>query len=102
MSTKSGKKVNVLSFDGGGSRGIMEIKILQHIMLLFSAMREDPQKVTDFVKGDPKLEQSETRNQLRSILDSVKIVIHPTEVFNFIVGKLITFSGFKEMLILCL
>lgn len=87
MSAKSVKKVNVLSFDGGGSRGIMEAKILQHIMLLFSAMREDPQKVTNLVKDDPTLEDMKTRNELKAILQSVKNVIHPTDVFDFIVGK---------------
>lgn len=83
-----GKKVNVLSFDGGGSRGVMEVKLLQHTMQAYSAMMENPQQISDLLKEDIRIEKSETRDKLRHICKHVIHEIHPTEVFDFIVGKL--------------
>ena len=41
--TSSSKKmINVLSFDGGGSRGIMEAMVLDDFMRLVTLMKEDP------------------------------------------------------------
>lgn len=81
------KSVNVLSFDGGGTRGLMEIKILQHIMLALSALRQNPQEILEVLQPDQMLTKSSTRINLRKIIESNANVIHPTEVFNFIVGK---------------
>ena len=79
--------VNVLAFDGGGSRGLMEVLLLHHIMLLVTVMKQQPAKITSLVKNDPMLETENSRQMIQDLMAKVDEAVHPTEVFNYIVGK---------------
>ena len=78
------KKINVLSFDGGGSRGVMEVEILDSIMCLATLIQREPEKL---LKMDLNFEKSENRKDLANLLKEVKDPIHPTETFDMIVGN---------------
>ena len=41
METKN--YVNILSFDGGGTRGVMEVFILKDIMRMATLLRDEPE-----------------------------------------------------------
>ena len=41
------KEINILSFDGGGTRGVMEVFILNDIMQMATMLRDNPRKVFD-------------------------------------------------------
>lgn len=79
--------VNVLAFDGGGSRGLMEVSLIQHVMLLYTVMRKQPGKITSVVKDDQMLESDYSRQMILDLMATVDEAVHPTEVFNYIVGK---------------
>ena len=75
------KNVHILSLDGGGARGIMESIMLGHIMSFATLMAKKPTTVLniglDLGNIDRLVEL--TPNEL----------IHPTKVFDYIVGKMI-------------
>ena len=77
---KGQKELNILSLDGGGSRGIMESIMLGHIMNLATIMTENPSYIKEVIK---KNEWSE----IFPLISSHPNPIHPTEVFDYIVGK---------------
>ena len=86
--------VHMLAFDGGGSRGLMEVIVLDHIMNLASSMLHKPGEVLDFLKNGAaqgSVQNLETKeffkNYVKATPDEV-VPIHPTEVFNYIIGTL--------------
>ena len=82
--TKNGEKrqkeLNILSLDGGGSRGIMESIMLGHIMNLATVMKENPSYIKEVIKTNDW-------SEMYPIISSHTNPIHPTEVFDYIVGK---------------
>ena len=47
---KGQKELNILSLDGGGSRGIMESIMLGHIMNLATIITENPSYIKEVIK----------------------------------------------------
>ena len=92
---KSRNEVHVLSLDGGGSRGIMESTMLEHIMNLATAMKRDPKNVTQILMENLTLDKS--HEKIKSLIKKVKDdetngrypPIHPTEAFDYIAGTYI-------------
>ena len=76
------KAINVLAFDGGGSRGIMEAMIADDLMRMFTLMYKDPLKLQSLVM---ELKDLDKRVELRNELKSV-VPIHPKDVFDMIAG----------------
>ena len=106
---KQYKGVNLLGFDGGGSRGVMEAMILDDLMRLVTKMMKDPSKFSnlpDLIKSGINDTQEDTskKNEEREKTSDVESnvgqhfrklleedlkscdVIHPTEVFDMIAG----------------
>ena len=77
---KGPKELNILSLDGGGSRGIMESIMLGHIMNLASIMKENPSCIKEVIKTNDW-------SEISPLISSHPNPIHPTEVFDYIVGK---------------
>ena len=73
------RKLNILSIDGGGSRGVMEAMLLDDVMRLVTLVKSNPQPnlVDEF--GDLGF-----REKLEKIEE--KEVIHPTKIFDMIAG----------------
>ena len=85
---KSEKKtVNVLSCDGGGSRGLMEVLLIQDTFLILTLMIRNPLEITELIKENPNFQLPSSREAIRALMDKVTNPIHPTEVFDYIVGK---------------
>ncbi|XP_046840655.1 uncharacterized protein LOC124434790 [Xenia sp. Carnegie-2017] len=86
------KRIDILSFDGGGSRGVMELKILDDVLRLATIVLKTPETVKYLVKeeNDEKeenfLEDRAVRERLINDLRDVKDPIHPAEVYEMIVG----------------
>ena len=80
--SKSKKSINVLAFDGGGSRGIMEVMIADDLMRMFTLMYTEPLKLQSLVM---ELMELDKRMELRNELQSV-VPIHPKDVFDMIAG----------------
>ena len=82
-------EIHVLSLDGGGSRGIMESIMLEHIMDLSTLMTKKPGKITQILrKGGFQLDAPEVGKKFQSLIELEKLSpIHPTEAFQYIVGK---------------
>ena len=80
---------NVLSFDGGGSLGIMEAVILQDLMNMTTALRDHPQKIFKIIENEHNnlLAKSDTRQKLAQLINEISNPIHPTEVFNMFAGS---------------
>ena len=79
METKN--YVNILSFDGGGTRGVMEVFILRDIMRMATFLRDDQESIQDIVldsSGVSRLEERNQRECLLKKLESVENPIHPT------------------------
>ena len=75
------KPYNILSLDGGGSRGVMEAVILKDLTACLTLVQrgELDLDTVDFTA-------EESRRRLREKLDSVKSPIHPGDVFKMVVG----------------
>ena len=80
--SNSKKPINVLAFDGGGSRGIMEVMIADDLMRMFTLMYKEPLKLQSLVM---ELKKRDNRKELRNKLQSV-VPIHPKDVFDMIAG----------------
>ena len=80
--SNSKKSINVLAFDGGGSRGIMEVMIADDLMRMFTLMYKEPLKLQSLVM---ELKKLDNRKELRNKLQSV-VPIHPKDVFDMIAG----------------
>ncbi|XP_046840404.1 uncharacterized protein LOC124434566 [Xenia sp. Carnegie-2017] len=86
------KKINILSFDGGGSRGVMELKILDDVLRLTTIVLKNPGTV-DYLTNEDKnesnvnfLEDESVRKRVIKDMEAVKDPIHPTDVYDMIVG----------------
>ncbi|XP_046840316.1 uncharacterized protein LOC124434460 [Xenia sp. Carnegie-2017] len=86
------KKINILSFDGGGSRGVMELKILDDVLRLTTIVSTNPESVGYLVNKDIDenevnfLEDESVRECLIKDMEVVTDPIHPTDVYDMIVG----------------
>ena len=80
-------EIHVLSLDGGGSSGIMESIMLGHVMDLSTLMMEKPSKITEILSNF-ELDDPEVGRQFQSLIEHENLSpIHPTEAFQYIVGK---------------
>ena len=78
--------VHVLSLDGGGSRGLMELFLLDHIMNLATVMVKNPKHIITLLD---KLDSPYVHSIIKSLIDHFEgDPIHPTSAFQYLVGKL--------------
>lgn len=80
------RKANILSFDGGGSKGIMEAAVLDSVMRLVKILERDPNALEYLTENDEKLLNETKRKALVDDLSKVTKSIHPIKVFDMIVG----------------
>ena len=85
------KHLNILSFDGGGSLGVMEMIILQDIMNTASLLEANPKAIQPFLSSNTLFDSSDSespnsRESFSKLLLTVEDPIHPTKVFDMIVG----------------
>ncbi len=76
---------DILSFDGGGSKGVMEVVILKDVMNLVTLIVDSPGKIQSMLTST-LFATEESRIQLADMMDSVDQPRHPTEAFDMIVG----------------
>ena len=74
----SRKEVNVLSFDGGGSRGVMEMIILEDIMNSATLLTTEPKKIEPWLASKSFFQMADERNSFCTLLSNVQEPIHPT------------------------
>ena len=88
------KGFDVLSFDGGGTKGVMEAVIMKDIMNMATLLIRNPKLIVedclelfsknasydDITTHKPKLVS------LKEKLDKVEDPVHPVDVFDMIVG----------------
>ena len=86
-------QVHILSLDGGGSRGLMEAIALGHVMDLATLMVFHPGDIVEILGDDRRALGLVTSNQTQ-IAFKLAIanlhplqLIHPTQAFDYIVGK---------------
>ena len=72
---------NILSLDGGGSRGVMEAVILKDVMAALTLVKRG-ELAGDMVDFDTE----EARKRMREKLDGVEAPIHPGDVFKMVAG----------------
>ena len=82
------REFDILSFDGGGSKGVMEMVILQDVMNTVTLLTRNPEKVLKLVSKNDKnmFATSAERCQFANLIKDMENPIHPTEVFDMIVG----------------
>ena len=83
------KSFDILSLDGGGSKGIMELVILSDVMKTVTLLKDEPSLFIPYLNnedGNDFFENISDRLNFANLLESVKSPIHPTEVFDMIVG----------------
>ena len=84
---KKFQHVDILSFDGGGSRGIMEVSILSDVMRLATILWQEPETLSYLTESSENvLESSDGRKKLVNDLDKVSSPLHPTKIYDMIVG----------------
>ena len=87
MTLANKAEIHVLSLDGGGSRGIMESIMLGHVMDLTTLMTEKPSKIIEILRNF-QLDAPEVGRKFQSLIEVENLgPIHPTEAFQYIVGK---------------
>ena len=80
------EQVDILSFDGGGSRGVMEVAILQDVMRLATILWQNPTSLKYLTENEDALKDPETVGRLVRDLHDITDPLHPTEVYDMIVG----------------
>ena len=81
------REFDILSFDGGGSKGVMEMVLLQDVMNTATILTQSPEKLLNLIAQKEDLfTTASDRCQLANLLKSVEKPVHPTEVFDMIVG----------------
>ena len=68
--------------------------MLDQTMSLATQMRDSPRDITRLLQQDMYLDKQETLQSFRSLAESVKNPIHPTDAFDYIMGK----SSFENIL----
>ena len=61
--------------------------MLNEIMKLATLMRDNPKEVKNLLKDDPQLKKPETLKSFQKKVEKVQEPIHPTEVFQYIMGE---------------
>ena len=81
LSNEEKKPYNILSLDGGGSRGAMEALILKDVMACLTLVQRGQLEAdeVDFAA-------EEARKRMREQLDGVEDALHPGDVFKMIAG----------------
>ena len=82
---------DVLSFDGGGTKGVMEAVIVKDIMNMATLLIRNPEKIKTLcikiLEENPNVDdQPEDLKKIADQLEGVKSPVHPIEVFDMIVG----------------
>ena len=85
------KGFDVLSFDGGGTKGVMEAVIVKDIMNMATLLIRNPEKIKalciKILKENPNVDdQPDDLKKISELLEGVKSPVHPIEVFDMIVG----------------
>ena len=85
------KGFDVLSFDGGGTKGVMEAVIAKDIMNMATLLIRSPEKIKDLcikiLEENPnEHEQPNDLRKIANLLKGVESPVHPIEVFDMIVG----------------
>ena len=89
--------LNVLSFDGGGSKGIFEAMMLEDYMQMLTLMKRNPE---NFLKDLRKAQDSDLKEKsqnsyfkrksknshFKELLNTAQDPIHPTAIFDMIAG----------------
>ena len=88
---KRNKGFDVLSFDGGGTKGVMEAVIVKDIMNMATLLIRNPEKIKTLcikiLEENPNVDdQPEDLKKIAEQLEGVKSPVHPIEVFDMIVG----------------
>ena len=103
LQRNNNKRLNLLGFDGGGSRGVMEAMILDDFMRLVTKMTKDPARfknLPELIRGRNKCrkgsnsgnasdEELNLGQHFRKLLEQdleYCDVIHPTKIFDMIAG----------------
>ena len=73
----SGKEVNVLSFDGGGSKGVMEAIILEDIMKAARLLVSEPKTIQPWLTSKSFFTTTEGRESFSNLLSNVQDPIQP-------------------------
>ena len=74
----SRKEVNVLSFDGGGATGVMEMIILDDIMNTTTLLTTQPKSIQSLLTSKSFFQTVEERQSFSNLLSNVQAPIHPT------------------------
>ena len=82
---------DVLSFDGGGTKGVMEAVIVKDIMNMATLLIENPEKIKDLCirileENPDEDDPSKDLKRIAELLKGVESPVHPIEVFDMIVG----------------
>ena len=81
------KKFNILAFDGGGLRGLMQASVIDVVMKVVTILVRSPSILKSFLVWKPTFKTEASRKHFLEILHTVEDPMHPTEVFDFIVGN---------------
>ena len=61
--------------------------MIMEIMNLATLMKRNPKEVTKLLEDDQELKKQETLASFKEKVENVQEPIHPTEVFQYIMGK---------------
>lgn len=82
------KSINILAFDCGGTASLLaEVKLLKSIMSVVTLLLRKPKFFKSFYAWQPMFSNVNARNHLIAIMDNIEDQVHPTKVFDFIVGN---------------
>ena len=82
------KGFDVLSFDGGGTKGVMEAVIVKDIMNMATLLIRNPEKIKDLCIKILEIQDPDEDDlkEIAELLKGVESPVHPIEVFDMIVG----------------
>ena len=82
------KGFDVLSFDGGGTKGVMEAVIVKDIMNMATLLIRNPEKIKDLCIKILEIQDpaEDVLKGIAELLKGVESPVHPIEVFDMIVG----------------